>query len=377
MKRNLLSRGFVLLFASSFILAVKANAQASLTATNANPSGTTGGTWTYASQVTNNTTSLTQAQTGLQYNLQILSPFFQNTGTATETFTFTFTFDVESKASFSPANNMYYGTAVSSSKLTAGSTSNSNIFPYKTAKINSNSSYNTVSGSYTVSVPAGSYAYFVLGDGQSYPYYVKNISVTVSTSTGSINGSTLPVNLAEKLTAVADNAANTVALSWATASEINNKGFWVERSSDGGKTWSTPLNNTIIASRAQNGNSSAVLYYNYTDASPLLTGVNTYRLMQEDLDGATENIGIVAVQLGNANTSLSLYPNPVVSGTLYLKNAPTNASYRIINAAGQTVVPVTALAGNNSIEVRNLSAGYYLLVVSANSKTETLKFIKK
>ncbi|MFS8083447.1 MAG: hypothetical protein ACMG51_08350, partial [Ginsengibacter sp.] len=66
-------------------------------------------------------------------------------------------------------------------------------------------------------------------------------------------------------------------LTWSTATEINNKGFELQKSMDG-QTF------TDIGFMAGHGNSSQVHNYSYTDEK-VLSGSNYYRLKQIDMDG--------------------------------------------------------------------------------------------
>ena len=69
-------------------------------------------------------------------------------------------------------------------------------------------------------------------------------------------------------------------LNWSTASESNNKGFYVERSKDG-------QNFTSVGFVKGVGNSNKINNYSYTDATLKDINVTTtyYRLKQVDVDG--------------------------------------------------------------------------------------------
>lgn len=71
-----------------------------------------------------------------------------------------------------------------------------------------------------------------------------------------------------------------VLLSWATASEINNDFFTIERTAD-------MQNISKIATISGAGNSNITCNYSYTDYNPL-TGISYYRLKQTDYDGSYE-----------------------------------------------------------------------------------------
>lgn len=80
-----------------------------------------------------------------------------------------------------------------------------------------------------------------------------------------------------------------VKLSWATAMELNNDRFEVERSQDG-KTFSK------IGEVRGHGNSSVRLDYSFTDTAPA-AGDNYYRLRQVDFDGTEDFSKVVALKV--------------------------------------------------------------------------------
>lgn len=83
------------------------------------------------------------------------------------------------------------------------------------------------------------------------------------------------------------NKNKKVDLTWATASEINNDYFNIERSQDG-KNWET------IDRVEGAGNSNQKLNYQTKDSNPY-EGVSYYRLKQTDFDGSFEYSNIVSI----------------------------------------------------------------------------------
>ena len=92
-----------------------------------------------------------------------------------------------------------------------------------------------------------------------------------------------------------------VQLNWATASEINNDYFTIERSADA-------TNFEPIAIVNGKGNISAISNYTWLDETPL-DGVAYYRLKQTDFNGAYEYHEIISVACNKGN-DISVYPNP-------------------------------------------------------------------
>ena len=76
-----------------------------------------------------------------------------------------------------------------------------------------------------------------------------------------------------------------------------------------------------------------------------------------------------------SKTSITLYPNPVKDGLVYISSETTFTSYRIINLMGQVVTAGKLEA--NSVSVSSLASGTYLLEVSNDEKVDTKRFIKQ
>ncbi len=166
------------------------------------------------------------------------------------------------------------------------------------------------------------------------------------------------------------NGAN---LTWSTVSELNNRGFEVERSHNGAN-WAKI---GFVASQSPGHNSTGRLNYHYTDAAPL-KGINYYRLKQLDLDGKSEHSGIRSIRIDKAAPGMTVYPNPTGSGSLTIDIAGTG-SYRaeVYSLAGVRVLQHNLLNGRE-LDVRPLTAGMYVLrLVSENGEVQTSTFVVK
>jgi len=114
----------------------------------------------------------------------------------------------------------------------------------------------------------------------------------------------------------ADVSGSNINLNWSTASEINNYGFEIERSSD--KTdW------RLIGFKEGNGTTTEIHNYSFVDD---LFGTSSsklyYRLKQIDFNASFEYSDIVEIEIAPATFSLSQnYPNPF--------NPTTNIGFRI------------------------------------------------
>ena len=185
----------------------------------------------------------------------------------------------------------------------------------------------------------------------------------------SIVSYTLPIKLTTfTATAVGSDAV----LSWTTASEINNKGFEVQRGTDG----STFGDVRFVATKALNGNSSAPLTYTYNDPA-VGNGTYYYRLKQVDLDGMPTLSDVRSVTFSGLSIGVNIAPNPVVA-SFNLSNAKVGGSYRIVGMSGQVVKAGNVTSPNTIVEATGLPAGVYVLQTQdAAANSVSLKFVKK
>lgn len=76
----------------------------------------------------------------------------------------------------------------------------------------------------------------------------------------------------------------------------------------------------------------------------------------------------------NEISGLSIYPNPVTKGTLYItSNSASAKSVAIFDVLGKQVL--NAKTSNNAVNVSNLKGGVYILKITEEGKTDTKKLI--
>lgn len=182
----------------------------------------------------------------------------------------------------------------------------------------------------------------------------------VITSQGS-----LPVEFVDVKAIVAPNESD-VMVSWATATEVNNEKFVVEKSYD---------NITFKAVGSVKGavNSKVRNDYIYTDmfaATESTRGRNSrlyYRIRQVDLSGDNRLSKTVVIDFGRdplaeATTALQVYPNPAKSYT-EIKSGLQDALGTLIitDVAGQEVMQVTSMENKVVIDVSKLKSGVYFV----------------
>ena len=167
------------------------------------------------------------------------------------------------------------------------------------------------------------------------------------------------------LTFEASKNGKVVELVWETLSELNNKGFYVQRSGDG-QSWGD-LQWIHGAGTSLTSNS-----YAYIDAQPF-KGSNYYRLKQVDLDGQNSYSNIREVQFGDYG-DISVFPNPTM-GKIYLNSSTLDrTSYRLIDAGGQ--IHAVKKLNNRTLDLEAVPTGIYLLEASIGGKKTYLRIVK-
>lgn len=188
---------------------------------------------------------------------------------------------------------------------------------------------------------------------------------------------TLPVKL-ESFNATLNNGGNKVELKWTTASEINLSHFVVERSTDG-------INFSDAGIVFAFGNTTDKMNYSFPDMiTELQATIIYYRLRSEDKDGSAKysDTRIIRInkQTGNKIT-IMIYPNPVTN-ELRITNPASwqneQVVYELFSANG--IVVKRSVTGNSSqtetINVSNLSPGFYILRATSNGEIAQQRIIK-
>jgi hypothetical protein len=186
----------------------------------------------------------------------------------------------------------------------------------------------------------------------------------------------LPVNL---VSFAGKGLNEDVLLTWTTASEQNNRGFSVERSTDGENF--TEINFV-------NGKEYSVVRVNYElldEGAFAATQANTlyYRLRQVDFDGTETLSSVVSVNRDTkAVTSVKAYPNPFNAGLQVEVVSVQDAEYTltVTDIQGRVISnrDVMIEKGMNRIsleELDNLKGGIYFVRLNGAEST-TLKVVK-
>jgi hypothetical protein len=170
-------------------------------------------------------------------------------------------------------------------------------------------------------------------------------------------------------------------LKWSTASEQNNKGFEIERSTDGVNYSSVGF----VPSQSISGNSNSKLNYSFIDNSPQ-GDKQYYRLRQIDFNNNEKLSNIILIK-GTQPKEFTLdavFPNPAKTLLNVFVNSPKheNILLQAIDINGRVLQQksITVDTGFNTVsfDVSSLSNGVYLLkVMSSAGETKVSRFIKQ
>ena len=182
--------------------------------------------------------------------------------------------------------------------------------------------------------------------------------------TYSTNCSALPVELVDFKASYRDGKAY---IDWTTASEVNNRGFEIEVSTDGSR-WRE------IGFVKGNGNTTQLNHYTAVDVNPK-SGMNYYRLVQVDFDGSYKMSKVVSIRIGEQKR-VGIAPNPVKNRLLITPVVEQPVRVKIFDALGSVVYQGSYQSPE--LDVSSLTNGSYLLVLeSTNGNVETIRFIKE
>jgi parallel beta-helix repeat protein len=187
-----------------------------------------------------------------------------------------------------------------------------------------------------------------------------------------INGVVLPVKmspLAGKL-----DTRNAAVLSWSTYTEVNNKGFEVQRSTDG-KSWT---GTGFMATKAPEGNSSNRIDYTFNEGIEL-GNTQYYRLQQTDIDGRPTISNVVVLNPAGtvAPLVLSIFPNPSSDKIrLELTGAAPEGTCTVLDQNGRQVKTQRVSSLTTTLDIHELVPGMYFLHYSNSREHSVVKFVK-
>ncbi|HRT99588.1 MAG TPA: T9SS type A sorting domain-containing protein [Ignavibacteriales bacterium] len=217
----------------------------------------------------------------------------------------------------------------------------------------------------------------------TYYYFTTESNVSVTNSNvddvtlyylnnngGNYTVGALPVELTSISISFKDNA---ILLTWQTATEVNNKGFEIEKFVN--NSWQN------IGFVKGKGNSSVVNNYKFEDKT-FIAGKNVYRLKQVDNNGVFKYYEPVEIEVvaPKAFELFNNYPNPFNPTTNIRFAIPEKSVVKIgiYNIKGELVRLVDnseyeAGVHSKNIDMSGFASGVYFVKLSAGNNTKTIK----
>ena len=205
-------------------------------------------------------------------------------------------------------------------------------------------------------------------------WYVDDIGVIVYTI--------VPVELTSFSAAQRDQ---NVAITWTTASELNNQGFEIQRSASNNNSESR--NWETIGYIEGSGTSIESHFYSFTDRSPL-SGKSFYRLKQIDFDGTVKyfNEAEVEFEFVKEYSLEQNYPNPFNPNTSITYSIPSAGYvnltvYNLLGSEIAVLVDGYKEAGIHQVDFasdkidKNIGSGIYIYTMKAGNFVQTRKMI--
>lgn len=176
-------------------------------------------------------------------------------------------------------------------------------------------------------------------------------------------GTALPVDLAHFTVTARDKTAH---LTWATASEVDNDYFLVEKSIDG-KSFDA------IGKVAGHGTTTREQQYSYEDHE--LYPMNYYRLKQVDYDGAHEYSKVITLEKSIGEDVHII--NRTVRQSLQIDNGIIGqVTYTILDLNGRTLATGTLAPALNDIDVSSVPSGLFIVSIASAGQVISEKIRK-
>lgn len=234
----------------------------------------------------------------------------------------------------------------------------------------------------TASIFFGDYSNIAAWNGKIYPMWMRLNNNQLSVWVSIIEDSTIiPVELNNFAASVNDGK---VSLTWETSSELNNLGFYIERSNissdENEAEW------IEIGFKEGRGNSTERNFYKFEDY-PLYDGTYHYRLRQVDFNGSYTYSNEVEANLFTIKTfELSQnYPNPFNPTTTISFQLPeasfiTLKIFDVLGTEVETIAEGKYPAGVHEVNfnAEDLSSGLYMyrIISGTNELTRKMMVVK-
>jgi hypothetical protein len=223
--------------------------------------------------------------------------------------------------------------------------------------------YNDTSGVFVFHLPHTDVSIIPNDNGYYSEYQVNGFSEFWVNNGGPTGTIPLPVTL---LSFTAVRAGDNALLQWSTTDAVNLSRFIIEKSTDG-------THFAILDSVAATAKGNTVDTYQYTDTH-LVAGINYYRLREVDEDGQYTRSPVRTVN-GSATGDITIYPNPVQDGNLYISSTVNTREVRLTDVSGKTILLMETQGYLNTLPVGTIARGIYFVTVYTDTGNSVQKIL--
>jgi hypothetical protein len=156
-------------------------------------------------------------------------------------------------------------------------------------------------------------------------------------------------------------------LQWSTTEEMNTSRYVIQKGSNGTDFQDIDSVRTI-------GDSNTVANYSYTDRH-LFNGVNYYRLKIVAANGQLKYSPVRSINDTLSSLAVSLYPNPVITGSLSVSTSVECRQIRITDALGRLIQMIDTHGTLNTIYLGGIAKGIYFVSVQTDAGTTVKKVL--
>jgi len=223
--------------------------------------------------------------------------------------------------------------------------------------------YNDTTGVFVFHVPHTDVSIIPNDNGYYAEYQVSGFSEFWINNGGPTGTIPLPVTL---LSFTAVRAGDNALLQWSTTDAATLSSFMIEKSTDG-------VHFATLDSVAASANGNTINTYQYTDTH-LVSGINYYRLREVNQDGQYTWSPVRTVN-GSAAGGITIYPNPVQDGNLYISSTVNIREIRLVDVSGKTILQMETQGYLNTLPVGAIARGIYFVTVYTDTGNSVQKIL--
>lgn len=205
----------------------------------------------------------------------------------------------------------------------------------------------------------------------SYAIKITDQNSCIGTSSVVFNSTSCTILSVTLITFNASKKDDKGLITWATANEINNDHFDVERSIDG-------VNWIKIGVVEGNKTTKRQHDYQFVDVKPL-TGKNYYRMKQVDTDGRFTYSPVRFLEFNSA-WNVTVFPNPVSGNYVRVNSNEAVVRVYVVDMTGQVIlnyIPTSLPDGTFDLNIDRIHVGGYIIrVINEKGDIKNLKMIK-